>query len=53
MTTTALRGQRQLCLDTNTAFPDMAHHTEVRTYAEYVYATTNVYLQRSEGRRKY
>ena len=36
---------------TNTTLPDMAHHMEMLTYAEYAYAATNVQLHRSEGEK--
>ena len=49
LSTAALRKLQQLCLYNNTTLPDMAHHMEMLTYAEYAYAATNVKLQRSGG----
>ena len=49
LSTVALRELPQLCLYTNTALPDMAHHMEMLTYAEYPHAATNVHQPRSEG----
>ena len=49
--TAALRKLQELCLYTKTASPDMAHHMEMLTYAEYPHAATNVHQPRSEGEK--
>ena len=47
-----LRGMQKLALHTKEAMPDIAHYMEMRTHAEYAYATTSMQLKSpSEGEK--
>ena len=50
-TTNSLRGLQQLCLYTNTALLNMAHHMKLLTYAEYACSAYQRAATASEGEK--